>query len=118
MWAAGPNQETNLFLSNTTDHTLTVSVFFYQQDGSSPPSSYIAYLNFINSNTQIAAGSSAAITIQTLDAFHFGYAVINWKNSGTDNDLFGLVGSAQRQQEITGTSYWGHYIPLNNGLPF
>ncbi|BCB26934.1 hypothetical protein SKTS_18200 [Sulfurimicrobium lacus] len=106
-------QRTNIFLSNITTHALNVQITVYQEDGTVVPSSSLTYVNFQNSNTQIGAGKSAYLKIDTV-GWHFGYAIVQWQNSGTDQDAVGLVGAAQRQQALE----WGHYIPVNNGIPF
>jgi len=109
-----PNwQRTNIFLSNITTHNLEVKITVYQEDGTVVPSSSLTYMNFQNSNTTIGAGTSVYLKIDTT-GWHYGYAIVEWQNLGTDQDAVGLVGVGQRQQ----ASLWGYYIPVNNGTPF
>jgi hypothetical protein len=109
------NQFSVVFLSNITTHTLTVTVTFYQEDGTIAPSSALAYSNFQSGNTEIGPGQTGLVQIAT-SSVHYGYAVVTWGNNGSDNDLVGLIGSGYHTQSASESS--ANYLTINNGLPF
>lgn len=109
----GSPQESNIFISNISTHDLTVTVTFYKQDGTKLTTN-ITYYNFQNSDTEIAAGKTGVAQTSGASVFTYGYAIVEWKNKGTDHDVVALVAQAQRQE---GT-LWGYGIPVNQGLPF
>jgi hypothetical protein len=110
-WMGTGTSATSLWVSNITSHDLTVTITFYDANGTahSPGS----FNNFQNSNTEIGAGKSGYVSITT-DSY--GYAVIEWANKGTDSDPFGLVAYAHRASGSSGD--WRAAIPINNGQPF
>lgn len=113
--------QTSLTLTNITPHDLLVRVEFYNRQGtlitSAPPT--IGYTNFTNSNTTVAARNTGTVSISSTvtDSNAVGLAVVYWENTGTDNDLYGLVGHGIRVFP-TGTTRAEHYIPINNANPF
>lgn len=114
-WQAnGATQNTAIFISNITNHTLVVTVKFYDQLGNAlPPSSFF---NFQNGNTELAPRNSgnASLSMTTATA---GYAVVQWSNKPGDDDPFGLVAHAHRAENATGLVY-RYSIPVNGGQPF
>jgi hypothetical protein len=72
----------SIFITNITSHTLNVSVTFYAKNGSVIPTSSLIYDNWTNSNTQIAANSSAYVVLQApgTQSFNYGKAIITWSN--------------------------------------
>lgn len=106
-------QESNVFISNITQHDLTVTVTFFKQDGTKLTTN-ITYFNFQNSDTEIGAGKTGYVHVTGTASWTYGYALVEWKNKGTDQDAVGLVAQAQRQE---GT-LWGYGIPVNQGLSF
>lgn len=109
-WMSTGITATSVWVSNITDHTLDVTITFYDMHGNALPADL--FYNFQNNNTQIAPGSTGYVTIH---ADSWGYAVINWNNIGSDDDTYGLVSYAQRSD---GTTNWRQSIVVNDGRPF
>ncbi len=92
-----------IFISNISNHDLIVKLSVYKHD-STIETAGLQYANFINNNTEIGAGETAHISIQT-NTEDEGYAVIEWKNKDGEDDTVGLVASKVN-------------FPINNGMPF
>ncbi|MCW8928947.1 MAG: hypothetical protein OQL19_01765 [Gammaproteobacteria bacterium] len=106
---------TYIFISNITDKNVNVSVTFYGDDGTVIP--VTTYTNFINGNTQLAPRATGRVKISPPVRTN-GYAVIEWENEASDDNIVALVAhgyrvmvnSTYRRADIT--------IPVNNGMPF
>lgn len=90
-WMATGSTVTSIWVSNISSHNLDVTITFYDENGNKLSAE--TYYNFQNANTEVAAGKSGYVTIA---ADSYGYAVITWKNIGTDDDVFGLVAYGHR----------------------
>ncbi|QTD53498.1 hypothetical protein [Sulfidibacter corallicola] len=105
------------YMSNITPHDLEVSITFYDQNGTVITSG-IVYTNFINSNTEIAAGSTGVVVINPTP-WKYGYAVIEWNNKSTDDDVLGLVAHGFFDQQDGSDNAEAYYsIPINCGAAF
>ncbi len=110
-------QHSNFFISNVTNHDLVVTITFYNKDGTvfSP---VLTYNNFQNGNTEIGAGNSANLRIDspasTVDSY--GYATITWSNKTGENDLVGLIAWADWM--VDSPDPRGFSIQVNGGNPF
>lgn len=104
-----------IHVSNITDNTLNVTITLYNKNGS-VYNSGLTYTNFITSNTQLAANSSGYL--QMYGSTDYGYAVIEWSNTGTDDDVLGLVAYSSKTV-VNGPEWRADVgIPVNNGLAF
>lgn len=116
-WAglAPGSSPTLIYLSNISDNNIDVTVTFYNKSGVALSPS--GFDNFINGNTQIAAGNTGYVKIQP-SSFNYGYAVIEWKNEGDDNDTVALVAHGYRSTTNSSSRRSDFVIQVNNGLPF
>ncbi|HAS87784.1 MAG TPA: hypothetical protein DCS48_00510 [Desulfovibrio sp.] len=120
-WLAQHNGHQNIqssliFISNITQHDLTVKITVYNKDGSVKIQG-LEFDNFQNNNTEIGAGKSVEYRIkwdQISNKSSFGYAVIEWENKNYDDDVVGLV--AWGRWAETGSK--GYAVEINNGQPF
>lgn len=114
----GNYQNSNFFISNITHHNLAVKITLYNKDGTIY-SSGLTYNNFQNNNTEIGAGQSVnfKITAGVSPTDVYGYAVIEWWNLGTDDDVVGLIAWAD-WSDLTPSYPTGYSIQINNGNPF
>lgn len=109
-----PAVETNLIITNITDHDLTVNINVYCTDLNTPVSnSYLTYSGFQNNNTEIGAKKIVQVAIRTVVCS--GPTIISWSNKTTDNDLYGLIAAGQYWGT---TSSWLTSFQINNGAPF
>ncbi|XOV81040.1 MAG: hypothetical protein ACFHVJ_08825 [Aestuariibacter sp.] len=106
---------TVIYLSNISNNNVDVTVTFYDKMGVAL--SPTAFDNFISSNTQIAAGNTGNVQIKP-SSFNYGYAVIEWKNEGNDDDTVALVAHGYRSTTNSSTRRSDFVISVNNGLPF
>ena len=110
------NQQTNLYITNITEHDLDIKITFYSQDGNEYTGSTIHYKNFINSNSTISARNGAFIHVNSPASgspYTYGHAVIEWSNQADENDTVGLVAHGWKHSNN------GHSaIPVDNGQPF
>ena len=106
------------YISNITGHDLEVTVTFYDQNGNVTTSG-VSYSNFITGNTEIAAGKTGIVTFAPT-TWLYGYAVIEWNNTGTDDDVLGLIsqGFSQKRDVTTGQIYARFGVPINSGEAF
>ena len=98
---------------------MKVNVFVYDKDGNLVSSTYLTYTNFTNSNTELAANSSAYLQVVPpgVAAVNFGKAIIEWENLTGNDDTVALVAHAI----ITRISAGGDArlgVPVNGGAPF
>jgi len=107
-WSYEGSTPNAIYVTNITDNDLAVSVTIYNKDGGVVNPTTVT--NFQNSNTEVAAGKTGYVTVQSSN---YGYAVIQWTNLGTDDDVYGLVAFAQR-----GNTTWHYAVPVNSGNPF
>lgn len=119
-WAVFNNgsnvQTSNIFISNISKHDLIVTVTLYNYDGTIY-SSGIEHKDFQNNGTEIGAGKAGNFKINAPGvgtSYYYGYAVIEWSNKGTDDDIVGLIAWAD-WWENNPNSY---SIQINNGNPF
>ena len=105
-----------LHISNISCNDVEVTITVYDETGSKVTSG-ISYTNFANSNTEIQANKTGIVTIDT-STWHYGYALIEWQNKGTDEDAVALVAYAHHIQK-DGAVVEGYYgAPVNCGNPF
>ena len=123
-WAAAgwDGKATAINISNISSHDLEFTITVYREDGSLHTE--MTYTNFQSSDTQIGAGKTRRIYILNSDAspsYKYGYAVIEWNNVGSDDDVVGLVayGYNYHIKNFSYGSRAGMYtLPINNGMPF
>lgn len=72
--AVSPHNASYVYISNITEHTVNVTVKYYDKDGN--PLSPSTFNNFISGNTQLAARSTGFLTIQT-GTWNYGFATIS-----------------------------------------
>ena len=114
------SKSTNLQISNITGNDLEVTVTFYKQDGTLHTGSDILFANFQASNAELGAGKTGYITIKNSAAqpdLKYGYAVIEWKNKGSDDDVLGLVAHSYSNQNQSGRAGW-YSTSINGDMPF
>lgn len=109
------SQATFVHLSNITDNNVSVKITIYDKDGTVLAPS--TYTNFSNGDSEIAAKSSAYISIRS-SSWDYGFALIEWENLADHDNAIALVGHAYRVDHNTSTARSNSAIPLNNGLPF
>ena len=107
------DQSFQIYISNTTEHTLDVSITVYKDDGTTRTATEEGQIT----NGTLAAGKSGWFAIASASAQEFGYAVIEWSNQGTDEDLVGLTAHAASTRLNTTTNF-AYSVPINNGQPF
>ncbi|TIH15272.1 hypothetical protein D0S45_11415 [Marinifilum sp. JC120] len=120
-WLAQHNGGSNIqssiiFISNITQHDLTVKITIYKKDGSIKTQGN-AFTNFKNNNTEIGAGKTGVLDIKwenISNTSDYGYAVIEWENKNYDDDVVGLVAWGRWAE----TGPRGYAIEINNGQPF
>ncbi|MFT4927130.1 MAG: hypothetical protein ACI8WB_003236 [Phenylobacterium sp.] len=113
-WGASVSQFNYVFMSNISNNPLDVTVTYYQHDGTLLSDSSKVFHNFTNNDATIAASNTAHIQLKP-PAWTRGYAVIEWKNQGTDDDTVGLVAHSWRAMASGENTF---SIPVNNGQPF
>lgn len=107
-----------VLISNFSSHDLQVSVTFYGKNGEIATSG-ITYENFISSDTQLAAGSSGYVKIAGGTVSNYGYAVVEWANtSSEEDDTVALVAHAWNCRIVSGSYDARWATPVNNGKPF
>lgn len=103
------------YISNITNHDVEVTVTFYDKDGAVLTSG-VNYSNFAASNTEIAAGKTGVITFAP-SSWEYGYAVIEWNNKGTDNDVVALVANGYIEKDAS-PQLSRYTVLVNCGLAF
>ncbi|MBB6252845.1 hypothetical protein [Nitrospirillum iridis] len=121
LWSAntstGVSAGTNVYVTNITSHTLNIGMTFYAGDGT-VTSCPVTVSNLTNSNTQIAAGVTAQISV-TCSTLTTGIARIQWSNQSTDIDNVGLVAFGIRYINYTSAGVSSHTsVPVNGSNPF
>lgn len=108
-------QNSYIWLSNISQNDLIVKVTVYKSDGTKYTNG-VTYNEFYN-NTEIKAGRSAYVKIGAVksDQSHHGYAVIEWENHTGEDNVVGLIGWGNWEQN---SLYKSFSIPINNGMPF
>ncbi|MCW8931537.1 MAG: hypothetical protein OQL19_15020 [Gammaproteobacteria bacterium] len=106
---------TIIYVSNITDNNINLTITFYGDDGTVVP--ITSYTNIINGNTQLAPNSTGEVQIKP-STRKTGYAVIEWENESTDDNVVALVAHALRISVNTSSRRADITIPINNGMPF
>ncbi|MCC2618348.1 hypothetical protein LJ739_18995 [Aestuariibacter halophilus] len=105
---------TKLWISNITNHTVTVDLTFYDSDGNEVSPTFSD--GFVNGN-QLAPKTTVHLKIDHADKF--GHGLISWSNTNAnDDDAVALIAHGNRTEVSTTYRFGAYGISINNGLPF